>query len=185
MLAPDWVERTAACAPAGAASAAETAARDRRERRMRRGPPAVAVAPLPLGGCLPPPAPLERPPQLDEVGRLAQRRARGLLETAQPVAQRVGVDVQGASGVLDPHLLVKPGAQRRLELGAEAAQFGERREVARLERVAERLVGQDGGADREIREAARALLAERERRLQRAAGERKGVGQVGQAGGRA
>src|SRR5215211_5886410 len=54
------------------------------------------------------PAPLERPPQLDEVARVAQRRARHLLEAAEPVAQRVRVHVQHACGLLDAHLLVEP-----------------------------------------------------------------------------
>ena len=73
---------------------------------------------------------LERPPELDEVGRAAQVGARRLLEAAQAVAQRVGVHVQGAGGLLDAHPAVEPRAQRRLELVAEAAERGQRLEVA-------------------------------------------------------
>src|ERR687892_311592 len=96
---------------------------------------------------------LERPPQLDEVARVAQRRAGGLL---------------------DALLLVEPRAQRRLELGPEPAEAAERLQVARGEGVAERLVGQDRGPDREVGERQRSLLAECDRRLERAAGRGEG-----------
>src|SRR3954464_6159748 len=120
-----------------------------------RGAAAVASLFRGAGGQarlrLQPPA-LERPPELDQDPGVAQRRLRGLLEPAQPVPQRVRVHVQGARGVLDALALIEVRAQRRLQLGAEPAHAGQRGEVALREGVAERLVGQDGGPDREVRE---------------------------------
>ena len=46
---------------------------------------------------------LECPPEFHDDARIPQVRARGLLETAQPMAQRVGVHVQRAGRVVDPH----------------------------------------------------------------------------------
>src|SRR5215213_7689023 len=115
-----------------------------------------------------PPA-LERPPQLHETARIAQRGARHLLEAAQPVPERVRVHVQHARGLLDAHLLVEPRSQRRVELGPHAPERVERLEVARGERVAERLVGEDRRADREVRQREGTLLPECDRGLQRTA----------------
>src|SRR5688500_19721383 len=89
------------------------------------------------------PAAFERPPELDQVARIAQRGPGHLLEATQAVAERVRVHVQHPRGLLDAHLLVEPRAQRRVELDAHAAERVERLEVAGGERVAERLVGED------------------------------------------
>src|SRR4051794_18110680 len=97
------------------------------------------------------------------------------------MTQRVGVDVQDARGVLDAHALVEERAQRFLELHPEAF---ERREVTFGERVAERLVGEDRGADREVRERERALLSEGEGGLEGAGGAGEAAGELVEPGGR-
>src|SRR5919197_2214341 len=63
------------------------------------------------GGSLAQPPPLQRPPQLDEVGLAAKACARGFLVAPQAVAQRVGVDVEGARGVVDVEVVVVERAQ--------------------------------------------------------------------------
>src|SRR6478752_3521226 len=105
------------------------------------GPTGPARCDSALGAVRGQAAMLERPPELDEPARVAQgRRGRGL-EAAETVAQRVRVHVQRLRGVLDAHLVVEPGAQRRLELRAQPAEPGQRLQVARGERLAERVVG--------------------------------------------
>src|SRR5215208_7582193 len=125
------------------------------------------------------PAALQRPPELDELARVAQRGAGHLLESAEAMAEGVRVHVQHPRRLVDAHLLVEPGAQRGVQLGAHPAERGERVEVARRERVPERLVGEDRRADREVRERERALLAEGDRGLQRPAGDGERVRHVG------
>ena len=125
-------------------------------------------------------SPFQSPPQLDDVGRAPQVGARRLLEAPQAVPERVGMDVQRLGRLLDPHLLLEPHAQGVLELGAEPAERLQRLEVAAGEGLAERVVGEDRRADREVGEAEHALLPEGERGLQRAAGHREGGGQGGE-----
>jgi hypothetical protein len=122
-------------------------------------------------------SPFQSPPQLDDVGRAPQVGARRLLEAPETVPERVRVDVERLGGLVDPHLLLEPHAQGVLELGAEPAELLQRLEVAAGEGLAERVVGEDRRADREVGEAEHALLPEGERGLQRAAGHREGGGQ--------
>jgi hypothetical protein len=88
---------------------------------------------------------------------------------------RVGVHVHRACRVLDVHPMVEPRAQRRLQLGAEAPERGERIEVAHDEGGAQRGVDEDGGADRQLQEREDALLAEGQGGPQRAGPERVGA----------
>ena len=120
------------------------------------------------------PAPLERPPQLDEVGagRAGWRRS----PPRSGAAGGAACSGARAARARSSSMRISWSNQARsvvVELGAEPAERGERLEVARGERVAERLVGEDRRADREVGERERALLPERERGLQRAAGERE------------
>ena len=89
--------------------------------------------------------------------------------------QRLGGLVDGRSSPARPARAACPRARRRA--GRAPVQ---RLEVAAGEGVAKRVVGQDRREDREVGEREHALLPERERGLERAAGHREGGGQGGE-----
>src|SRR5205823_10512317 len=88
------------------------------------------------------PAPLQRPPHLDDVLGPAQVRARDLLEALEPVAERVRMDDQRAGAVVDAHAVREVLAQRPLQRPAEVAEPAQRVEVAADEAVADVVLGQ-------------------------------------------
>ena len=96
--------------PVGGASRSARRRRSRRPARPSRRRPALLLV-WTSGLSLEAPA-LERPPEFHDDARIPQVRARGLLETAQPVAQRVGVHVQRAGRVVDLHPEVEDRSAR-------------------------------------------------------------------------
>jgi hypothetical protein len=66
------------------------------------------------------------------VAGVPERGLRRFFEAAQAVAERVRVHVERPRSVVHPHPVVEPRAQRRLELGAEATEAGERLALRRI-----------------------------------------------------